>query len=50
MDVIHVRTGKSLTLNKSLQLKAQERTLIEEAFPGDSPACGIPAPCASATR
>ncbi|HSP98241.1 MAG TPA: peptide chain release factor 3 [Candidatus Dormibacteraeota bacterium] len=35
MDVIHVRTGKSLSLNKSLQLKAQERTLIEEAFPGD---------------
>jgi len=35
MEVIHVRTGKSLSLNKSLQLKAQERTLIEEAFPGD---------------
>ncbi|MBX3027931.1 peptide chain release factor 3 [bacterium] len=35
MDVVHVRTGKSLNLNKSLQLRAQERTLIEEAFPGD---------------
>jgi peptide chain release factor 3 len=35
MDVVHVRTGKSLNLNKSLQLKAQERTIIEEAFPGD---------------
>jgi peptide chain release factor 3 len=35
MDVIHVRSGKALSLNKSLQLKAQERTLIEAAFPGD---------------
>ena len=35
MDVIHVRTGKTLNLNKSLQLRAQERTLIEEAYPGD---------------
>jgi peptide chain release factor 3 len=35
MEVVHVRTGKSLNLNKSLQLKAQERTLIEQAFPGD---------------
>ncbi len=49
MDVIHVRTGKSLNLNKSLQLKAQERTIIEEAFPATSSACGIPACCASAT-
>lgn len=35
MDVIHVRTGKPLSLNKSLQLRAQERVLIEEAFAGD---------------
>ena len=35
MDVVHVRTGKSLSLNKSLQLRAQERTTIEEAFAGD---------------
>jgi len=35
MDVIHVRTGKPINLNKSLQLKAQERTLIEAAYPGD---------------
>ncbi|MEO8603064.1 MAG: peptide chain release factor 3 [bacterium] len=35
MDVIHVRTGKSLSLNKSMQLKAQERILIDEAYAGD---------------
>jgi len=35
MEVIHLRTGKRLTLNRSLQFRAQERTLIEEAFPGD---------------
>ena len=35
MDVVHVRTGKTITLSKSLQLKAQERTLIEEAYAGD---------------
>jgi peptide chain release factor 3 len=35
MDAIHVRTGKPLSLNKSLQLRAQERTLIDEAFAGD---------------
>jgi peptide chain release factor 3 len=35
MDAIHVRTGKPLSLNKSLQLRAQERTVIEEAFAGD---------------
>ncbi len=35
MSVTHVRTGKPLTLNKSMQLKAQERTLIDEAWPGD---------------
>ncbi len=35
MDVVHVRTGKPLALNKSMQLRAQERSLIEEAWPGD---------------
>jgi peptide chain release factor 3 len=35
MDVTHVRTGKPLSLNKSMQLRAQERTLIDEAFAGD---------------
>jgi peptide chain release factor 3 len=35
MDAVQVRTGKPLSLNKSLQLRAQERTLIEEAFAGD---------------
>lgn len=35
MEAVHVRTGKPLSLNKSLQLRAQERTLIDEAFAGD---------------
>jgi peptide chain release factor 3 len=35
MEVRHVRTGRSLTLNRSLQFLAQERTEIEEAFAGD---------------
>jgi peptide chain release factor 3 len=35
MEVKHVRTGRSLTLNRSLQFLAQERTEIEEAFAGD---------------
>ncbi len=35
MEVIHVRTGKPLSLSRSVQLRAQERTLIEEAFAGD---------------
>jgi peptide chain release factor 3 len=35
MEVIHVRTGKRLTLNRSLQFHAQERTLVDEAFAGD---------------
>jgi peptide chain release factor 3 len=35
MDAVHVRTGKTLSLNKSLQLRAQERTVIDEAFAGD---------------
>jgi len=32
MTVKHVRTGRSLVLNRSLQFLAQERTEIEEAF------------------
>ena len=35
MEVIHGRTGKRLALKRSLQFRAQERTFIEEAFPGD---------------
>ena len=35
MEVRHVRTGKSLKLNKPLQFMAQERTLVEEAWAGD---------------
>ncbi len=35
MNVIHVRTGKKLTLNRSLQFRAQERSMIEEAYAGD---------------
>ena len=35
MEAVHVRTGKPISLNKSLQLRAQERTIIEEAYAGD---------------
>ena len=35
MTVKHVRTGRTLTLNRSLQFLAQERSEIEEAFAGD---------------
>jgi peptide chain release factor 3 len=35
MAVKHVRTGRSLTLSRSLQFLAQERTEVEEAFAGD---------------
>ena len=35
MEVQHGRTGKRLTLNRPLQFLAQDRTLIEEAWPGD---------------
>ncbi|MCK6531241.1 peptide chain release factor 3 [Myxococcota bacterium] len=35
MEARHARTGKLLTLNKSLQVLAQERTQVEEAFAGD---------------
>ena len=35
MEVNHVRTGKTLTLNRTLQFLGQERTFIDEAFAGD---------------
>ena len=35
MTVKHVRTGRPLVLNRSLQFLAQERTEIQEAFAGD---------------
>jgi len=35
MEVLHGRTGKRLVLKRSLQFKAQERSVIEEAFAGD---------------
>jgi peptide chain release factor 3 len=35
MEVTHVRTGKRLSLARSVQFMAQERTLIDEAYSGD---------------
>jgi peptide chain release factor 3 len=35
MEVKHPRSGKTVTLSKSLQFLAQERTNVEEAFAGD---------------
>jgi len=35
MSVLHARLKKEIKLNQPLQLLAQERTLIEEAFAGD---------------
>jgi peptide chain release factor 3 len=35
MEAKHVRTGRTLTLSRSVQFLGQERTLVEEAFPGD---------------
>jgi peptide chain release factor 3 len=35
MDVKHVRTGKPLTLARSVQFMAQERTVVDEAYSGD---------------
>jgi peptide chain release factor 3 len=35
MTVTHVRTGRPITLSRSLQFLAQERTEVEEAFAGD---------------
>jgi peptide chain release factor 3 len=35
MEVKHVRTGKKLALNRPLQFMAQDRSLVDEAYPGD---------------
>ena len=35
MEVKHVRTGKRITLSRPLQFLAQDRALVEEAWPGD---------------
>ena len=35
MEVLHVRTGRPLTLSRPLQFLAQERTPVDEAFAGD---------------
>jgi len=35
MDVRHVRTDRTLTLNRTLQFLAQERVMIDEAYAGD---------------
>src|SRR5262249_35251573 len=35
MTVKHVRTGKPMSLNRSLRFMAQEREEVEEAFAGD---------------
>ncbi len=35
MEARHVRTGRTLTLNRSVQFLGQERELVEEAYPGD---------------
>ena len=35
MDVKHVRTGKTLSLSRSVQFMAQERTVVDEAYSGD---------------
>ena len=35
MEVKHVRTGKMLALNRTLQFLGQERVFIDEAFAGD---------------
>jgi peptide chain release factor 3 len=35
MDVCHVRTGKTLSLTRSVQFMAQTRTVVDEAFSGD---------------
>jgi len=40
MKVLHVRSGKTLTLNNPVLLLARERELAEEAYPGDI--LGIP--------
>jgi peptide chain release factor 3 len=35
MDVKHVRTGKTLSLTRSVQFMAQTRTVVDEAYSGD---------------
>jgi peptide chain release factor 3 len=35
MEVLHVRTGKTLALTRPVQFMAQERTLVDEAYSGD---------------
>lgn len=35
MNVLHVQSGKQVKLAQTQQFLAQERTLVEEAFPGD---------------
>jgi len=35
MEVKHVRTGKTLSLSRSVQFMAQERTVVDEAYSGD---------------
>jgi peptide chain release factor 3 len=35
MDTLHVRTGRPLRLARSVQFMGQDRTVVEEAFPGD---------------
>ncbi|MGD0836049.1 MAG: peptide chain release factor 3 [Polyangia bacterium] len=35
MEVRHVRTGKTLSLSRSVQFMAQERTVVDEAYSGD---------------
>ena len=35
MEVLHPRTGKTLAIKRSMQFRAQERSLVEEAFAGD---------------
>ncbi len=35
MEVKHVRTGKPLTLSRSVQFMAQTRTVVDEAYSGD---------------
>jgi peptide chain release factor 3 len=35
MTVKHVRTGKDLTLSRSVQFMAQTRTVVDEAYSGD---------------
>ncbi|HEX9637382.1 MAG TPA: peptide chain release factor 3, partial [Acidobacteriota bacterium] len=35
MEALHVRSGRTLALNRPVQFLAQERKLVEEAFAGD---------------